>query len=175
MFFLKKISSVHRKCTVFQVLFKTNSYFCWLSFLHSVWKRKPRKWQQPVSDHFDGIEDFFSELLFWVTVWRASREQSNFFETKSNLKGSPLTSKATSCYFGQSVWNWIKKMSLSPFLLKKANLTGTKKFSPNLPTGAGKFPPVTCGNRKAIVTCGDFCLHPQVFLTADQFTCGLRR
>ena len=32
----------------------------------------------------------------------------NFFRTKSNLKGSPLTSKATNGYFGQGVWNWIK-------------------------------------------------------------------
>ena len=32
----------------------------------------------------------------------------NFFGTKSNLKGSPLTSKATNGYFGQGVWNWIK-------------------------------------------------------------------
>ena len=63
---------------------------------------------KPETDHFDGSEDFFSELFFWITVWRASKEQSNFFGTKSNLKGSPLTSKATSGYFGQSVWNWIK-------------------------------------------------------------------
>ena len=35
-FFFQKISSVYRKCIVFQVLFNTNSYFCWLSFLHSV-------------------------------------------------------------------------------------------------------------------------------------------
>ena len=34
--------------------------------------------------------------------------KSNFFGTKSNLKGSPLTSKATNGYFGQVVRNWIK-------------------------------------------------------------------
>ena len=34
-FFFKNHSG-YRKCTVFHVLFKTNSYFCWLSFLHSV-------------------------------------------------------------------------------------------------------------------------------------------
>ena len=31
-----------------------------------------------------------------------------FFGTESTLKGSPLTSKAASGYFGQSVWYWIK-------------------------------------------------------------------
>ena len=41
-----------------------------------------------------------------------------------------------------------KETSFSPFLLKKADLTGTIKASPNLPAGAGKFPPVTCGNRR---------------------------
>ena len=109
MFFLEKISSVYRKCTVFQLLFKTNSYFCWLSFLHSVWVQKPKKWQQPVADHFDGSEDFFSELFFWILIWRASKEHFNTFGTKSNLKCSPSTSKATNGYFGQSHWNWMKR------------------------------------------------------------------
>ena len=27
-------------------------------------EKKPRKWQQPAPDHFDGSEDFFSELFF---------------------------------------------------------------------------------------------------------------
>ena len=127
MFFFRKISSVYRKCTVFQVLFRTNSYFCWLCFLHSVWVRKPKKWQQPVPDHFDGSEDFFSELFFWITVWRASKEQFNFSETKSNFKGAPLTSKATSGYFGQSVWNWIKGKVFSPFPFEKSRPDRNKK------------------------------------------------
>ena len=145
MFYSKKISSVYRKCTVFQLLFKTNSYFCWLSFLHSVWVRKPKKWQQPVPDHFDGSEDFFSELFFWITVWRASKEQSNFFGTKSNLKGSPLTSKATNGYFVQGVWNWKKETSWG---LKKTARTRTMKTLCELPAGAAKFPPDTRRNRR---------------------------
>ena len=63
------------------------------------------KWQQPFPDLFDCNEDFFSELFFWITVWRSSKEQFNVFGTKSNLKGSPLTSKGTNGYFGQGVWN----------------------------------------------------------------------
>ena len=147
-FFKKKISSVNQKCTVFQVLFKTNSYFCWTSFLHSVWVKKPKKRQQPVPDRFDGSEDFSVELFFWITVWRASKEQSNFFGTKSNLKCSPLTSKATSGYVGQSVWNWIK--GNFPRFEKSAH-TRTMKTSPELLAGAGKFPPVTRGNRRQSV------------------------
>ena len=41
-----------------------------------------------------------------------------------------------------------RKRPFPPFLLKKTDLTGTIKASPNLPAGAGKFPPVTCGNRR---------------------------
>ena len=55
---------------------------------------QPKKWQQPVPNHFDGSEDFFSE--FWITVWRSNKEQSNFFRAESTLKGLPLTSKAPS-------------------------------------------------------------------------------
>ena len=134
MFFLKKISSVYRKCTVFQLLFKPNSYFCWLSFLHSVWVQKPKKWQQPVADHFDGSEDFFSELFFWILIWRASKEHFNSFGTKSNLKGSPLTSKETNGYFGQGVWNWIK-----------GNVPRFEKISPD--ANNKNFMWITCGRR----------------------------
>ena len=85
-------------------------------------------------DHFDDSEDFFSELFFWITVWRASKEQFNFFGTKSNLKGSPLTSKATNGYFGQGVWNWIK-----------GNVPGFEKIRPD---ANNKNPPITRGNRR---------------------------
>ena len=43
-----------------------------------------------------------------------------------------------------------KETSFSPLFLKKADLTGTKRASPNLPAGAAKIPPVTwetAGNR----------------------------
>ena len=130
------------------MLFKSkNSYFCWLSLLH--WY----EWENRKSDNSQFpiilmvVMTFSTSCFFCITVWRASKEHSNSFETKSNLNGSPLTSKATSGYFGQSVWNWIKGNVPSPFPLKKADLTGTIKASPNLPAGAGKFPPVTCGNR----------------------------
>ena len=157
------------------MLLKTNSYFCWLSLLHSVWVRKPKKWQEPVPDHFDGSDNFFSELFFCITVWRASKEHSNSFETKSNLKCSPLTSKATSGYFGQCVWNWIKGNVPFPFPFKKADLTGTIKALPNLPVGAGKFPPVTCGNRRQSLpaeTAGNRYLRRFLPASAGIFTCG---
>ena len=133
-FFKKKISSVHQKCTVFQVLLKTNSYFCCTSFLDAVWVRKPTKGHHPVPDHFDGSEDLFSERLFWITVRKASKEQSKFFGTKSNLKGSPLTCKATSGYFGQSVWNWIK-----------GNVPTLEKIRPDAKNK--NFIWITCGSR----------------------------
>ena len=130
------------------------------------------KWQHPVTDHFDGSEDFFSEVFFWITVWRTSKEHFNVFGTKSNLKGSPLTSKATNGYFGQDASNWIK-----------GNVPRFEKIRTD--ANNRNFMWITCGRRyisasyaqkpQAIGTCGDFCLHPQVFLPADQFTCGLRR
>ena len=132
MFFKKSVVFIEN--ALFHVLFKTNSYFCWLSFLHSVWVRKPKKWQQPVPDHFDDSDDFFSELFFWITVWRASKEQSNFSGTKSNLKGSPLTSKATNDYFGQDVWNWIK-----------GNVPRFEKIRPD--ANNKNFMWITCGRR----------------------------
>ena len=144
-FFFQEISSVYRKCTVFQVLFKTNSYFCWLCFLHLVWVRKLKKWQQPVPDHFDDSEDFFSELFLWITVWRASKQQSNCFGTKSNWRGSPLTSKATNGSFDRGVWNWIKG-NIPRF--EKSARTRLIETSCELPAGAGKFPPVRRGNRR---------------------------
>ena len=54
------------------------------------------------------VKNFSGSCVFWITVSRANKEHSDFFGTESNLKGLPLTSKAASGYFGQSVWNWIK-------------------------------------------------------------------
>ena len=93
MFYLKKISSVYRKCTVFQLLFKTNSYFCWLSFLHSVWVRKPKKWQQPAPDHFDGGEDFFSELVFLDNSLKSQQETVQLFWNKIKFEGFTIDFK----------------------------------------------------------------------------------
>ena len=66
---------------------------------------------------------------------------SPFFGTESNLNGLPLTSKAVSGYLGQSVCYWIGG-------LRKSTLTRTIKASGKLPAGAGKYLPVTCGNRR---------------------------
>ena len=91
-----------------------------------------------------------------------------FLRTESSLKGLPMTSKAASGYFGQSVWNWIER-NVPNF--EKSILTRSLKDSGKLTEGAGKFPRITCG----IVTCRDFCLHPQVILPAEHFTCSYRR
>ena len=143
---------------MFRAPFKTSSYFCWLSFLHSVWVRKPKKYQQQVFDHFDGSEDFFNELFFWISVWWASKEQFNSFETKSNLKGSPITSKATTGYFGQNVWNWLKRNVPFPFLYQKSRPDRNSKGFTYFTCERGEKFASYLRKPQAIVTCGVFCL-----------------
>ena len=76
-------------------------FFCLTAFLHSLWVKKSKKWQQPVPDHFDGNENFFSELCFLDNGFKNQQWTANFFGTDSALKGLPLNSKAASGYFGQ--------------------------------------------------------------------------
>ena len=40
--------------------------------------------------------------------WTANNEQNTFVGTESIWKGLPLISKATSGYFGEIVWYWMK-------------------------------------------------------------------
>ena len=132
--FFKKINSVHRKCIVFQVLLKTNCYFCWTSFLHSVWVWEPKKWQQPVLDHFDGSEDFFSKLIFLDNGLKSQQGAVQPFWHRITFEGftlhfsvlnslqdlinlssrnkylsllSLLSSKAASGYIGRTVQYWL--------------------------------------------------------------------
>ena len=63
------------------------------------------------------VKTFLASCFFRMTIWWANKEQSNFSGTELNLKGLPLTSKVTSGYFGQIVWNWIK-----------GNIPGFEKF-----------------------------------------------
>ena len=42
------------------------------------------------------VMTFSASCFFCITVWRASKEHSKSLKTKSNSKGSPLASKATS-------------------------------------------------------------------------------
>ena len=109
------------------------------------------------------VMTFSVSCFFCITVWRASKEHSNSFETKSNLKGSPLTSKATSGYFVQSVWNWIKRNV--PRFEKKTTRTRTMRNSYELPAGAGKFPSVICGNRRQSLPAEIFtCIRSYFYL-----------
>ena len=78
---------------MFQVLFKTNSYFCWLSFLHSVWVRKTKKWQQPLPDHFDGSEDFFSHLFFLDNGLKSQQGTVQLFWDKIKFEGFTIDFK----------------------------------------------------------------------------------
>ena len=149
MFFLKKISSVHRKCPVFQVLFKTNSDFCCTSFLHSVWVRKPKKWQQPVPDHFDGSEEFFSELCFLDNGLESQQGTVQLLWNKIKFEGFTIDFK------GNKWFLWSKCLELdkseTSLGLKKFARTRTIKTACELPAGAGKFLPVTRGNRRQTV------------------------
>ena len=86
-----------------------------------------------------------------------------FFGTKSNLKGSPLTSKATNGYFGHGVWNWIK-----------GNVPRFKKIRPD--ANNKNFMWITCGRR---ITCqlraetaGNRYLRRFLPASAGIFTCG---
>ena len=137
-FFLKKSVVFIENALCFKCYWRPTPTFAgYLSFTRYEWEnRKSDNSQFPII--LIVVMNFSASCFFCITVWRASKEHSNCFETKSNLKSSPLTSKATSGYFGQSVWNWIK--GNVPFPLKKADLTGTMKASPNLPAGAGTMP-----------------------------------
>ena len=108
-------------------------------------------------------------VFSWITVWRASKEQLNVFGTKLNLKGPPLISKATNGYFGQGVWNWIKR-NVPRFekILPDAN---NKNFIRSfLPAGAGKFPPVTRRNRRQSLPAEIFACIRRYFCTRQFYS-----
>ena len=96
------------------------------------------------------VKTFSASCFFGKLVWRASKEHFDVFGTKSNLKGSPLTSKATNGYFGQDVWNWTKGN------VPRIEKIKTIKTSCELPAQAGTFPPVTRRNRRQSV-------HAEIF------------
>ena len=127
------------------MLFKTNSYFCLTPFLHSVWKnRKSYNCQFPII--LMAVKIFLASCVFWITVWRANNEQSNFFLEQNQI---------------WRVYHWLQRQQVVTMVelfdtvyketslgLKRSALTGTVKASRKLPAGAGKFPPFTCGNRR---------------------------
>ena len=100
------------------------------------------------SRSFDGSEDFFSELLFLDKGLKSQQGALQLFWNKIKFEGFTIDFKSNKWLL------WSKRLELDtrkrPFPLffwKKTDLTGKIKASPNLPAGAGKFPPVTCGNR----------------------------
>ena len=121
--------------------FKTKSNFSWqYCFTRELWKKsKSDNSQFPI---FLATLKNFLLNFFQITDWKANNERSNFFgnriifeEFTSELKGS----------------NWLHWWNCSILDKRKAlikvDLTGKIKASRNLPAGAGKLPPVTCGNR----------------------------
>ena len=147
MFFVE-IGSVHRICTVFQVLFKTNSYFCCTSLLHPVWVKKPKKWQQPVPDNFDGSEDFFSELFFSDDDLMSQQGTVQLFRNRIKFEGSTIDFKGNKWLLWSNCLELDKRKH--PWVWK-IPLTRAMKASRKLPAGAGKLPPVTRGNRRQSV------------------------
>ena len=121
------------------------STFAWqLSCTQYEWKNQKGDNSQFLIIIFMVVKNFSAICVFWITVWRTNKEQSDFFGTKSYLKGLTLTSKTASGYFGQSVWNWIKG-NVPRF--EKSALTLAIKASCKLPAGASNIPQVTGGKR----------------------------
>ena len=95
-----------------------------------------------------------------------------FFGTKSFLKGLPLTSKTASGFIDQIVWYWIKG-NVQRFE-KKTSLHEHQGLHVNylrVHVNFRQLPEENADNRYW----GDFCLHPQVILPAEHFTCSHRR
>ena len=77
----------------------------WYNISYS--EKKPAEYHPPFSlTHFSS--DAATLTVQCIITYCRPIEQSNFFGTKSTLKGFSLNSKAASGHFGQLVWYWIK-------------------------------------------------------------------
>ena len=133
---------------------------------------RSQKWQQPVPDHFSDSEKFFIEMYFLDNGLKSQQWTVQLFWNRIKFKGLTIDFKGSNCYFGQSVWYWIK-----------GSVPRFEKIHPD--TNNESFMWITHRRRwisasylrkpQAIVTCGDFCLHPRVNLRAEQDTCSHRR
>ena len=90
-----------------------------------------------------------------------------FFD-RINLKGSPLTSKTASGYFGQLVRYWVK-VNVPRF--EKIHLARTKKAPSKLPASAGNFAggtvhlrPLQVFLHSPVLQCMSTCFRLSLFL-----------
>ena len=166
---------------------KTNFYFCWLSLLHSVWVRKPKKWQWLVPDHFDGSGDFFSEFflynglksqqgtlqLFWSKIkfeWFIIGFQSNKWliwskclELHKRIRAFPLPLWKKPYWQEQWRLHLIYMRSQGNFRQLSAETAGNRYLRRFLPASA------------CISTCGSVYLWPShVILHAPLLQCVAR-
>ena len=127
------------------------------------------------------VKTFSARCFFWDNFLKSKQGTLNVFGTKSNLKGSPLTSEATRCYFGQSDSNWIKGNVPG---LKKSARTRSEKLHVNYlraQVNCRQLRAKTAGNRylrrflpasEGVFTCGSVHLRPsQVILHAPVLQC----
>ena len=104
-----------------------------------------KKWEQPVPDHFGYSDEFFIETYFLDNGLRSQQLTVQLFRNRINFEGFAIDFKC-------SMWLlWSNCLIVDerkcPKIWKKSALTQTK-VSHNIPAGTGKFPPVTCGNRR---------------------------
>ena len=90
----------------------------------------------------------FSASSFLDKGVKSQQGTVQFFWNKINFEGFAIDFKSNKWLL------WSKCLALDnrkrpfAFPFEKADLTSTTKASPNLPAGAGRFPPTTCGNRR---------------------------
>ena len=125
----------------FQVVFiPTPTFAGYISFTQYEWEnRKSYNSQFPI---ILMILKTFSASFFWITVWRASKEQSNFFWNKFKFEAFTIDFK------GNKWLLWSRCLELDKKIRPEVARTRTIKTSCELPAGAGKFPPVTRLNRR---------------------------
>ena len=128
----------------------------------SVWWTKPKSDNSQFPIILMVVKTSSASCIFLDNGLKSQQGALQFFWNKIKFKGLPLTSKATNGYFGQGVWNWIKKTSQ---ILKKCTRTRTIKISCELPAVAGKFPLVTRRNRRQSVPAETFdCIRRYFYL-----------
>ena len=118
---------------------------CLTKFFHSKIAKEVKRWQQPFFDHIGEGEDFLLGMLFldkglkrhqWTV--RIFLEQNHFWRVYLWLQRQQAVTLVK--MFGA-------RWKQTPLGLIKSAWTRRIKTSNELPAGAGKIPPITCGNR----------------------------
>ena len=107
------------------------------------------------------VKIFSASYVFWITIWRANKEQSNFFLEQNQiwrvhhwLQRQQMVTLVKVFGTGKKETSWV---------LQKFARTRTIKTSCELPAGSGKFPPVTCRNRRQSVPAEIFACFRRYF------------